>query len=356
MHGDLAALARNSTVVCMKLNDYLERDRSKVSKETQTDSELDVVWSSFLQTMPRFPPDQPLSESAVIEAIVRIYIRQASTIVDWPVWGADRVDTVYDGIMGHYNSQRAPTAFSDEWLTNHDSPIGRLLRCCRRYRETTKIAMFCYFVGCTPDAQWASARGAQIPIQAAYDLVGNLFNVQSPKDLEGAVSTKLHAIIIPGQSGSVIDLDALLLLLVNEYNLGNCPRAALLYPRRVTDGKLFNLFNHSGHTPDISAIETAKKENLISSKPSNAWGAKTPKVVDPKQAAAAAKLQEGVKLIWQPSIAREGEDGGLQGSVSQRPGTVPANMQRRESSSSDVGSTRRNATTSHGSRHSQREY
>ncbi len=44
--------------------------------------------------------------------------------------------------------------------------------------------------------------------------MGNLFNVQTPKDLEGAVSQRLAALVMPGQAGPAVDLDALLLLLV----------------------------------------------------------------------------------------------------------------------------------------------
>ena len=49
-----------------------------------------------------------------------------------------------------------------------------------------------------------------------------LFPAQSPSDLDGTVTRRLAAIIIPGQAGPTVDLDALLLLLVNEFNLGEC--------------------------------------------------------------------------------------------------------------------------------------
>ena len=34
------------------------------------------VWASFMQRLPKEPPQEPLSHSALIEAIVRIYVRQ----------------------------------------------------------------------------------------------------------------------------------------------------------------------------------------------------------------------------------------------------------------------------------------
>ena len=60
----------------------------------------------------------------------------------------------------------------------------------------------------------------QIPIQAVLDLLGNMFNVQSPAELAGSVSRRLGSLMTPGQTGPVVDLDALLLMLVNEYNAG----------------------------------------------------------------------------------------------------------------------------------------
>lgn len=93
---------------------------------------------------------------------------------------------------------------------------------------------------------------------AVLDLVGNLFNVQSPGDLDGAISLRLAAIVTPGAAGPSVDLDALLLMLVREYSGGNCPRAPLLFPRRLTDGKLFNIFNTAGHN---THVETLKSQN-----------------------------------------------------------------------------------------------
>lgn len=69
---------------------------------------------------------------------------------------------------------------------------------------------------------------------------------QVPTDLSGPVAQRLAALITPGTSGPVVDLDALLLLLVAEHNSGACPRAPLLHPRRLTDGALFNIFNVVG--------------------------------------------------------------------------------------------------------------
>jgi len=64
---------------------------------------------------------------------------------------------------------------------------------------------------------------------------------QVPTDLDGPISRRLASIVVPTSSGLGVDMDALLLLLLSEYNAGSCPRSALLFPRRLTDGALFNL-------------------------------------------------------------------------------------------------------------------
>lgn len=56
-------------------------------------------------------------------------------------------------------------------------------------------------------------------------------------------------------------------MLVSEYNMGNCPRNPLLYPRRLTDGTLFNIFNAAGNSEFVEGIPSARAHALIS--PSN---------------------------------------------------------------------------------------
>lgn len=216
---------------------------------------------------------QPLSCSALSEAIVRIYMRALDAGGDptaaGPAWGAPRHDTVYDAIMDHYTSQRAKGTFSLELLGDVEGPVGRLLRCVRSNVDgSTRIATFASLTGVSPDGTcwapptwhfllhllhglrmllagtwcttlraWAaSPQGAALPIQAVYDLVGNLYNVQVPTDLNGMVAKRLATIVTPGAAGPVVDLDALLLLLLSEHNAGACPRAPVLFPRRLTDG------------------------------------------------------------------------------------------------------------------------
>ncbi len=73
-------------------------------------------------------PLQPLSPSALNEAIVRIYTRALATVETTPVWGAMRSDTVYDAIMDHYAHQRAPGTFNNTFLEVRASWVHAVTR------------------------------------------------------------------------------------------------------------------------------------------------------------------------------------------------------------------------------------
>ena len=138
-----------------------------------------------MQRLPKEPPQEPLSHSALIEAIVRIYVRQvrregllgpgegnegggpigvgflAESLMTWashipqvstveglPVWGAQRTDTVYDAIMSHYQAQApSPGTFAASLLEGPDGPVARLIRSCPPHEGGTKVATFCFFLG-----------------------------------------------------------------------------------------------------------------------------------------------------------------------------------------------------------------
>ncbi|GIL91134.1 hypothetical protein Vretifemale_18794 [Volvox reticuliferus] len=285
---DLDALAGACAVLGFSLQAYRDRETHAVCVSCQTDSDCPDDWARFANHLPPLPPRLSLSLPALVDTIVRIYVRASGTVEEVPTWGAPRHDTIHDAIMAHYTSQRAPGTFQLELLKEPESPISRLLSSAIGQARNTKVAGFLYFLNLSPEGvhwrsptwhfflhvlhclrvllsgtwrivtkRWATPDGVQIPMPAVLDLVGNLFNVQSPGDLDGALSVRLAAIVTPGVAGPAVDLDALLLLLVREYNAGNCPRNALLFPRRLTDGQLFNIFNSLGHNTHVAALKSA---------------------------------------------------------------------------------------------------
>lgn len=70
-----------------------------------------------------------------------------------------------------------------------------------------------------PRRQWGSARGCRLPIQCVVDVLGNVYNAQTADSL-GGVSASLTKIVIDSEIGPAVDMDALLLLLVEEYQSG----------------------------------------------------------------------------------------------------------------------------------------
>ncbi|KAG2444934.1 hypothetical protein HXX76_001670 [Chlamydomonas incerta] len=291
---DLNAIAANCAVLAFSLKGYREREAHAANHSTQTDAEAADDWSRFATSLPPLHPQLSLSLPSLTDTIVRIYTRAEATVEDVPTWGPARQDTVQDAVMGHYSSARAPGTFIADLITDPESPIARLLGSAQLHARNTKVACFLYFLGLSPEGvhwpspawhfflhtlhclriltggtwrvlakRWGSAEGVQIPMPAVLDLVGNLFNVQAPADLDGAVSVRLAAIVTPGAAGPAVDLDALLLLLVREYNSGNCPRAPLLFPRRLTDGQLFNIFNSAGHNAHVDTLRASAADKFI---------------------------------------------------------------------------------------------
>lgn len=103
-------------------------------------------------------------------------------------------------------------------------------------------------------------------------------STQTPTDLTGPVAQRLSALVTPGAAGPVVDLDALLLLLLAEHHLGTCPASPLLFPRRLTDGALFNIFNALGHAPHGAALGDGRSVAAIATSPPVSPGRRDPAV------------------------------------------------------------------------------
>jgi hypothetical protein len=98
------------------------------------------------------------------------------------------------------------------------------------------------------EAGFTEAKAREIThIQANFDFFNHgwteMMEIPAEEFEEQAkgVARRLASIVVPSSTGLGVDMDALLLLLITEFNSGTCPRSALLFPRRLTDGALFNL-------------------------------------------------------------------------------------------------------------------
>ena len=67
--------------------------------------------------------------------------------------------------------------------------------------------------------EWQSTDGAQIPIQCVMDVVGNAFNSNAPAELPVAYK-QLMPLIQTSRRGPAIDLDAFLLVMLEEHLQG----------------------------------------------------------------------------------------------------------------------------------------
>ncbi|GIL65879.1 hypothetical protein Vafri_19521 [Volvox africanus] len=154
---DLDALAGACAVLGFSLQAYRDRETHAVCVSCQTESECPDDWARFANHLPPLPPRLSLSLPALVDTIVRIYVRAAGTVEEVPTWGAPRHDTIHDAIMAHYTSQRAPGTFQLELLKDPESPISRLLSSSIGQARNTKVAGFLYFLNLSPEGvHWRS--------------------------------------------------------------------------------------------------------------------------------------------------------------------------------------------------------
>ncbi|KAG1658460.1 hypothetical protein FOA52_005624 [Chlamydomonas sp. UWO 241] len=111
---------------------------------------------------------------------------------------------------------------------------------------------------------WATPGGCLLPAQVATDALVNVFNVSSASGLDVNMQRALDALTHARGGGGAagarfIDLDALLLLLVNEHTEGHAPRSPLLFPRRVTD-----LFTGRSAAADAEATAARDRSRMDS--------------------------------------------------------------------------------------------
>ncbi len=60
---------------------------------------------------------------------------------DVPTWGAVRHDSVYDAVMAHYTSQRAPNTFMADLVQDPESPVARLFSAALANSKNTKVGL-----------------------------------------------------------------------------------------------------------------------------------------------------------------------------------------------------------------------
>ena len=91
---------------------------------------------------------------------------------------------------------------------------------------------------------------------------------------------------------------------------GNCPRNTLIFPRCVTDGKLLNIFNTSGHTPFLDSIATASGTNKTT----------LPYTPSPPGSPISSKAHEGAAGTrgWQAAVVLPKSAGGIKNAAGRR--------------------------------------
>jgi hypothetical protein len=174
-----------------------ERKAARQDQEVQSDAPVQHEWLKFIQQLPLGPPAHVMNHKAVVEAIVRIYIRGLHELeaqllgpmqeggnsdggVTARTYGSCRVgllasvtsaagssSALFEVLMGHYagnqsrgsghhlqhgsgstGSSTAATAavagYNASFWQDMQGPVARLIMSCKLYAATDlKVAMFC---------------------------------------------------------------------------------------------------------------------------------------------------------------------------------------------------------------------
>eukprot|EP00775_Hariotina_reticulata_P013679 gene13679-13801_t len=342
MQGAMAAMLKDLRGMAAEAEARAQLFAARQDVAVQSDAPVQPEWLCFLARLPGLSVTHALHPKAVAEATVRIYLRalhqqgerwqQEQHIRQGPAGLVQQLgggsSTLLDVMMEHYSQQQREQQRSSALLTydaalwkDPEGPVCRLLLSCQSLASSnTKAALFCCLAGTQqPGADascgwgqqhwhhfllllhaikrltagswkstikdWASAKGARLPLQCVHDLLGNVYNCDLPQLSEisavvnskqlrlataavggggdeagvgsssggqrplaerGSVSAALDVLVEGGPAGLSVDMDDLMAMIMTQFHLGLLPVHPLMEPRRLTDGSLANASNAWG--------------------------------------------------------------------------------------------------------------
>eukprot|EP00210_Caulerpa_lentillifera_P007491 g7157.t1 len=218
--------------------------------------------------------EHPMTASAVVETIVRVYYRRVQWMKDHPY----NDDSIFDAILFHYTSnKREFHGVMPLNCTSINSPVSRLILNALNHTHLFKVQVFTFLLGLDESGlnsssntwqfflklllcvfellgenlstilrNWSMVEGVSLPLQCIMDVVANLYNTDNPAGLD--ISKKHVSVLIKDSPvGPAVDFDTFLFLMLHQFQKGECPVDPLRSPRRCTDGSLPNLLNfHPG--------------------------------------------------------------------------------------------------------------
>eukprot|EP00892_Ulva_mutabilis_P008523 jgi/Ulvmu1/6042/UM027_0019.1 len=274
-----AALRVEGAAVAAVAQKATARFTSRVDEGTQSALASVDGWIDFVRGLPAdAAPEGLMSHSAVRTTIVRILdMRTADLAAAHDPEVAVASDSVFDSIAAYYRRQYAGDGDEVQVpeLMHVDGPVARLIMSCRQYLKDPKVRLFAMFTGIVPEdflghepwqflvkalfctrllmdvnwrllvRAWPTDRGAPLPVPAVMDLLANLYNAENPTQLP-VTKAQVAGLLKQTKIGPAVDFDVLLLALVHEFMLGECPQQPWAAPRRITDGRLPSLTNLGG--------------------------------------------------------------------------------------------------------------
>ena len=264
-----------------RLYTYDKKFKTRKDSAAQCNDALVQVWVERAQRLPQLAADSLLDRRFVNRVIVETYAKRIELVAmeleklragvgvvskgDRFSGGSVKHDTVFECVMRAALEEAIAPQLKVEGVTLDDS-VNNFLASARHYCDVDpKAGIFCRFTSMHPKAphfnnpafhtfagfidcskrllgvNWSlvladwSAGAASVPQAAILDILGNVYNTNSPEKVPLYVETLLPA-VVSGKSGPGLDFDFFLESLMEDYTKGLAPVNAMEKPRRVDAG------------------------------------------------------------------------------------------------------------------------
>ncbi|KAL4458548.1 hypothetical protein ABPG75_013413 [Micractinium tetrahymenae] len=272
---DLPRVAAQANALTAALSAWVQRFQGAHDESCQADPLAEVAdWqAAILGALPAVRPTSPPPLQHVSSIIVQLYAHHLRQLpLAGPPEASMMVDNVFEAAAAFFCERRG---FSREAALSPAGPVTALLAGVRSHLQQPKQLLLGRLVGLVPSGGSGSSRslqhpaawqlfvrllcclralqgggwdalvkewmdseeGVQLALQCVMDLLANLYNTDAPALLD-SMRRGLVPLVRQGRRGPAVDLDAFLLVCMNEYCDGNCPISPLALPRRLTDGAL----------------------------------------------------------------------------------------------------------------------
>ncbi|PRW59673.1 early endosome antigen 1 isoform X2 [Chlorella sorokiniana] len=256
----LPRLAEQAGALSAALAGWVARFEGRTDQCCQADplGEVEAWRSAILGSLPAVRPTSPPPLQHVSSLIVQVYVHRLRSL---PLQGPEEpglAENVFEAMARFFCERRG---FSRDAVLFPTGPVAALLAGTRAHLQQPKQLLLGRLAGLAPSGgsgrsrslqhpeawhffvrllcclralqgagwdalakEWAeSEEGVPLPLPCVMDVLANLFNTDAPALLD-SMRRGLVPLVRQGRRGPALDLDAFLLVALEEYSDGNCPR------------------------------------------------------------------------------------------------------------------------------------